>query len=184
MMKPSIFDIKYNGLDMYETMRQVDRDKMLYEMAYENKNNVSQTEVSTYIPETKNERFLRYYKNVDIYIKGDCSDKDWEKIKRAKNINPYKKEYARLVADEFDFMYRGRKALSETQLCIVLLLGLIAICLIPFSKTYFIIGILIMLAVLAIFKIGIATNNTRVNNRLEQIKREKKELIKKMKGSK
>ena len=182
MMKPSIFDIKYNGLDMYEAMRQVDRDRMLYDMAY--KTPTQQTVSSTYVPETKSDRFLRYYNNIDIYIEANCSDKDWKQIKKAKNINPYKKEYARLVADEFDYLYRGHRTLSETQICIIILIGLITICCIPFNISYVILGILLDIVLLVLFKFNIYIHNNRVQQKLSQIAKSKMQLIEKMKGSK
>lgn len=182
MVRPSIFDVKYNGLDMYETMRQVDRDRMLYDLTQQ----VQQPTINstTYKPETKSERYLRYYENVDMYIEGACSDKDWKKIKKAKNINKYKKSYAKLIADEFELEYRGKITMSETQICLIILMIIITICLIPFDLTYVLVGTISTIVVTVLFRMYISIHNDKVTQQLDEIQQEKTELINKMKASK
>ena len=38
------------------------------------------------------------------------------------NINKYKKSYAKLIADEFELEYRGKITMSETQICLIILM--------------------------------------------------------------
>ena len=180
MVRPSIFDVKYNGLDMYETMRQVDRDKMLYDLSQQ----VQQPTINstTYKLETKSERYLRYYENVDMYIEGACSNKDWKKIKKAKHINKYKKLFAELVADECELEYRGKITMSETQICLIILMILITICLIPLDLTYVLIGTISTIVVTILFRMYINIHNNKVTQQLNEIKKEKIELINKMRS--
>lgn len=183
MMKPNILDVKYNGLDIYETMRQVDRDIMLYNIVSNSEQNSNYPSIK-YKSETNEERFLRYYNNIDIYIETDCSDEEWEQIKNNKVNKKLKKEYAKLVAEEFDLELRGYKSISETQICIIILSIIFNIILYVIESKYLYLGIASTMFIYIVFYLYIKNHNNNVVLRLSQIVKQKKKLIKQMKGSK
>lgn len=71
LTRPSIFDPKYNNLQGDELLREVDRDKMLYDLmeAKKNENNIGMEYNNEYNQTTGG---LNYYKNnVDDFIRDD-----------------------------------------------------------------------------------------------------------------